>query len=65
MTKPKGLFNGKCNRTACQLPPATWWNPNTSAYYCGYCAMLINRNIPLQHRDWRLVNHTTDSQRGA
>ncbi len=53
----KGVFNGNCNRTACQQPPATWWNPNTQAYYCAYCAMLINRHVPFDHPEWRLVEH--------
>jgi hypothetical protein len=51
----KGKFGGNCNRTACQVPGADWWNPNTNAYYCCDCAVLINRNIPLVHSEWRLV----------
>jgi hypothetical protein len=38
----KGLFNGNCNRTACQKPEATWYNHSTQAYYCAECANLIN-----------------------
>jgi hypothetical protein len=38
----KGLFNGNCNRTACQKPEATWYNHSTKAYYCAECANLIN-----------------------
>ncbi len=57
----KGEFNGLCNRSACQQPPATWWNPNTRAYYCGYCALLINRNVPREHPEWRLVQAPSPS----
>lgn len=38
----KGVFNGNCNREACQLPGATWYNLSTRAYYCGKCATEIN-----------------------
>ena len=40
----KGLFNGSCNVTACQLPnSAHWFNHSTRAYYCGTCARELNR----------------------
>ena len=38
----KGLFNGSCNRTACQAPDATWWHHDTRRYYCFGCARLLN-----------------------
>jgi len=57
---PKGTFGGRCNRTACQRPGATWfnrgmaasWHPSAhkalaDAYYCPGCAKQINRyNVP-------------------
>lgn len=41
----KGIFDGKCNRTACQAPiaGANWFNTSTRAYYCTACARQINR----------------------
>jgi len=39
----KGAFDGHCNRTACQQPPARWWNKGTRKYYCQTCALRINR----------------------
>ncbi len=41
----KGLFDGSCNRTDCQIPIAggNWFNTSTRAYYCGGCAAMINR----------------------
>jgi hypothetical protein len=39
----KGIFNGNCNRTACQKPGATWFNTSTRAFYCEHCARDINR----------------------
>lgn len=42
----KGLRNGSCNRTACQVSGATYLNSGTHAYYCRACARLINRNCP-------------------
>lgn len=38
----KGLKGGSCNRTACQAPNAMWFNHSTRAYYCQWCARLIN-----------------------
>lgn len=38
----KGLYNGACNRAACQQPGATWYNLATRAYYCRSCAGMIN-----------------------
>lgn len=42
----KGLFNGSCNRRACQVPGATYWNSSTRAHYCKTCAYMINRANP-------------------
>ena len=44
LTPGKGLFDGNCNRTACQEPIKgnNWWNIGTRAYYCQRCAYLIN-----------------------
>jgi hypothetical protein len=42
----KGLYNGSCNRTACQKSGATWYNHCTRAYYCKPCAHEINRWNP-------------------
>lgn len=39
----KGRFDGFCNRTACQKPPARWWHRSNRAYYCDECAALLNR----------------------
>ena len=38
----KGLFGGECNRTACTVFGAVWYNHSTRAYYCQQCAHLIN-----------------------
>ena len=51
----KGKFDGNCNRRACQAPGATWWNPNTRAYYCHDCASKINAHCPMDMPEWRLV----------
>jgi hypothetical protein len=40
----KGLKGGSCNRTACQAPGAMWFNHSTRAYYCQWCARLINES---------------------
>ena len=40
----KGEKGQRCNRTACQMPGAYWYNHSTRAYYCGTCADLINRD---------------------
>lgn len=42
----KGVFNGNCNRTACQKPDATFFNFSTRAYYCTECANTINKMNP-------------------
>ena len=42
----KGEFNGLCNRTACQEPPAIFYNFSTQLYYCGNCAKMINKVNP-------------------
>lgn len=39
----KGVKGGNCNRTACQMPHADWYNPYTYAYYCRCCAKELNR----------------------
>lgn len=41
-TEIKGIFNGNCNRTACQKPHATYYNFSTKVYYCASCADMIN-----------------------
>jgi hypothetical protein len=38
----KGAYNGLCNRKACQLPGAQYYNHSTQLYYCATCAELIN-----------------------
>lgn len=38
----KGLYLGRCNRTDCQRPPATFFNQSTVKYYCPSCAELLN-----------------------
>lgn len=40
--KLKGVFEGNCNRTACQKPDAIWFNHGTHLYYCRLCALKIN-----------------------
>ena len=42
----KGLFNGSCNRTACQKPGALFYNHSTRLYYCPSCAQMINQVNP-------------------
>jgi hypothetical protein len=42
----KGLYNGSCNRQACQKPGAVWINRVNRAYYCPKCANEINRWNP-------------------
>lgn len=42
----KGLYNGSCNREACQKPGAVWYNSVTRAHYCAPCAREINRWNP-------------------
>lgn len=41
--KLKGQRGGNCNRTACQLAPAPYYNPYTHAFYCKTCARELNR----------------------
>jgi hypothetical protein len=38
----KGELNGICNRTECN-GKAVAYNQSTQAYYCIYCARLLNR----------------------
>lgn len=49
--KLKGIYGGNCNRTACQKPRATWFNLNTSAFYCAECGMAINRACERDHQE--------------
>lgn len=39
----KGRKYAECNRTACTMRPALWWNKYTQAFYCEECALRINR----------------------
>lgn len=39
---PKGIFDGKCNRTACPTYGARWYSPVEHAHYCEKCAKEIN-----------------------
>lgn len=39
----KGLYDGRCNRMACQQPGAVWYNHSTRKYYCEECAHELNR----------------------
>jgi hypothetical protein len=42
--KKKGIYNGNCNRTACQKPGARHVSLFVrNAFYCGECASLINK----------------------
>jgi len=38
----KGVKNGNCNRTACQVEGADHYSVWTQAYYCKSCARMIN-----------------------
>lgn len=40
----KGEKGGLCNRTACQQPPALFYNRVMGKYYCYNCAVLIERS---------------------
>lgn len=42
----KGLFRGKCNRSACPNTGANWWSPVERAHYCETCAKDINNWTP-------------------
>lgn len=42
----KGEKRGECNRTACNLPNAIWYNSSTRMYYCTACAHKINNAHP-------------------
>jgi hypothetical protein len=37
------VFNGECNRTACDTEGARYYNIGTFGLYCRSCAMAINR----------------------
>lgn len=39
----KGEQGGLCNRTACQQPPALFYNSVMRKYYCHNCAVQIER----------------------
>lgn len=42
--KLKGIYNGNCNRTACQKPGARYVSLFVrNAFYCADCASLINK----------------------
>ena len=47
----KGIKNGNCNRTACQQPPADYFNHSTHKRYCSECAALINKMNPETYLD--------------
>jgi hypothetical protein len=40
----KGEFLGECNRTACNVAPAIFYNRVTHACYCVGCARKINES---------------------
>lgn len=41
--KVKGLYDGLCNRTACQTPRGVhYYNKYSYAFYCADCAHLLN-----------------------
>jgi hypothetical protein len=67
LVKPKGSFNGTCNRTACQALGATWFNQAmasslhasahkeaSNCYYCEQCAVKIN-GFNSESSIWRVV----------
>lgn len=37
-----GIEGGLCNRTACRMPGASWFNWGSRAWYCSACAHRIN-----------------------
>lgn len=37
------VFNGECNRTACDRYGARYWNMGTYGLYCLPCSLAINR----------------------
>lgn len=53
----KGKKGGNCNRQACQLPGADYFNRSTLAYYCERCADLINSMNTLQLDGFGLCVH--------
>lgn len=58
----KGTKNGNCNRTACQQPPADYYNHSTRMWYCAECAAAINRLNPESHQIYghELCTHESD-----
>jgi hypothetical protein len=38
----KGGFMAVCNRTACNISPAIWFNSSTRKYYCNKCGLKLN-----------------------
>lgn len=38
----KGDIGGECNRGACNISPAIWYNTSTKKHYCQRCAFKIN-----------------------
>lgn len=60
-TKPdKGRFRGSCNRRACQLEGATWYNKATGFYYCRDCARKINSASDASAGGYLCYEHTTE-----
>jgi hypothetical protein len=41
MSMQKGEHGGQCNRTVCEVIPATYYNYSTTKYYCRSCAFDI------------------------
>ena len=42
----KGELGGACNRSACLMRPASYYNLSTQKHYCKRCAGLINQYCP-------------------
>lgn len=38
----KGVYNGRCNRSACLKPGANFYNWGSHAYYCASCARMLS-----------------------
>jgi hypothetical protein len=41
-----GKFRGECNSPRCDNDEAMWRNRENEKYYCGECAMVLNRKQP-------------------
>ncbi len=48
----KGLKDGSCNRTRCQMAPAIWYNHGSHAWYCESCRRDIEFDA-FNLRDWK------------